>query len=325
MLKHDAMFFVAALFFIFLLWLATGGPTHPISWAGPFLNPPAPLGNGNAYFLSGAGFGIGDSNTGLAGFTIGNGGSAHLSGSGGSPIDTSAYFTNPSPYRGKIYFNSSPSGPEEQLAATEYLTIEVSSNAPAPIDVTGWRLVSAATNGVIPKGTVLPASGIVNATSDIVLQPGDTAIVGSGSSPVGVSFRENECSGYLDQYQSFHPGLDQRCPSVRNDYANQYGANNRNDSVSECQSFLNTIGRCQTVTRFPVDNDGNQQISNACQAYVTANNTYNGCVANHRNDSGFAGDTWRIYLGSRAGLWGNNHDTIRLLDSSGRTVDVFAY
>jgi hypothetical protein len=322
MLKHDAMFFVVALFFIFLIWLATGGPSRPISWAGPFLNPPAPLGSGKAYFLSGAGFGTGGIG-GLAGFTIGAGGS-HLSVGGSSSIDTSAYFTNPSPYRGQVFFDSSPDDPQQQLATAENLRIVAASNG-SPIDITGWKLVSASSYGTIPQGALVPVSGTVNATSDIVLQPGESAIVNSGTSPIGVSFRENECTGYLDQYQGFHPSLDRACPSVRSGYDDAYGTNNPNDEVQECSSFLGTIARCQTVTNFPYDSQGNSEISNSCRQYVEAHDTYNGCVADYRADADFAGDTWRVFLGSKAGLWGNNHDTIRLVDAQGRTVDVFAY
>lgn len=320
MLRHDAMFFVGALFLIFLIWLASGGPTHPISWAGPYLNPPAPLGNGNAYFLSGAGFHVTDTGSGNSG---GSGSGSYIS-SGDSSIDTSAYFTNPSPYRGEVVFDSSTDGPEEQLAAAETLQIDVANDS-QPVDITGWKLVSTASTALIPGGTTVPVSGAVNITSDIILQPGDSAIIGSGSSPIGVSFRENECTGYLDQYQSFIPDLDQECPDIESAFENRYGSNDQNQDVSDCEDFLNSIDQCETVTRFPVDSDGNQEVAHACQEYALAHDTYNSCVADYRGDPDFAGDIWRVYLGSRAGLWGDDHDTIRLLDASGKTVDVFAY
>ena len=320
-MRHDAFFFLVVLLFIFLIWVATGGPSRPISWAGPFLNPPAPLGNGQAYFLSGAGFHVGSSTVG-AGFNIGGLG-VHLSGGSSNSVDP-AFFTNPSPYRGEVTFNTSPGDPEESLAALESVTIEVSRDAPASINITGWKLVSSASYGTIGSGTAVPRNGVVNSTAPISLNPGDTAVITSGRSPIGVSFRENECTGYLDEYQAFHPSLRTSCPSAENEYEDYVG-NDDSDAIDDCESFLGSVYRCEIVTRFPKDEDGSNELSNSCRAFVTDHLTYNGCVDDHRNDRDFAGDTWRIFLGSAPQLWNDRHDTIKLLDAQGRTVDVLAY
>jgi hypothetical protein len=39
----------------------------------------------------------------------------------------------------------------------------------------------------------------------------------------------------------------------------------------------------------------------------------------------FRKNTWRLFLGVNELLWNNQHDVIRLLDASGRTVDVLVY
>jgi hypothetical protein len=66
-------------------------------------------------------------------------------------------------------------------------------------------------------------------------------------------------------------------------------------------------------------------MSSACENYLRTKVSYDGCVAMHQYDDDFYEDEWRVFLGSRASLWGDNHDTIRLLDRQGRTIDVFTY
>ena len=41
-MKNDALFFAGILLIIFVTWVATGGPSRPVSWAGPFLTPLGP-------------------------------------------------------------------------------------------------------------------------------------------------------------------------------------------------------------------------------------------------------------------------------------------
>lgn len=38
-MKADAFFVIACLIFIFIAWIATGGPSRPISHSGPFITP----------------------------------------------------------------------------------------------------------------------------------------------------------------------------------------------------------------------------------------------------------------------------------------------
>src|SRR5882757_1001106 len=38
-MQTDLLFFIAVFIFIFVVWVATGGPDRPISFAGPYLYP----------------------------------------------------------------------------------------------------------------------------------------------------------------------------------------------------------------------------------------------------------------------------------------------
>ena len=163
----------------------------------------------------------------------------------------------------------------------------------------------------IPAGVMTLRSGNVNQSGDIMLSPGEEAIITSGRSPVGASFRENLCTGYLAERQEFFPPLLNACPSASEEYARAGG----NDQ--ECKNYLYRINYCETDTSN--DADG------ACEAFIESNLTYNGCVRAHEQEANFPGVTWRIYLGSRSGLWNDARDTIRLLDENGKIVDVLTY
>ena len=106
-MEHDAWFFVGVFVFIFLIWIATGGPLHPISFAGPRLAAPEELGGGTYLQLPRAPFGIGTSNISL------------LGSSSGAPADSrtqtptltgGSAFGPASPYRSIVRMNHYVSG-----------------------------------------------------------------------------------------------------------------------------------------------------------------------------------------------------------------------
>jgi hypothetical protein len=210
--------------------------------------------------------------------------------------------------------NASSSNP-----SSEYVEISVVQNASASVNLTGWILESEATYNaeLIPKGTKVPISGIVNATEDIVLQPGERAIIISGESPVGASFRENKCIGYFSTFQKFSPPLPQNCPSASNELSSLYGTPYIHDP--DCIDYADTIPRCQIALAQPTN------LSDTCQSFLVKYLNYNGCVAAHKNDTDFDGDTWRIYLGLTDPMWRTKHEIVKLLDDRGKTVDMFSY
>ena len=276
-MQNDAWFFVGVFVFIFLIWIATGGPTHPLSFSTPTLALPQELGGGTYLSLPRAPFSIGGSQVSLPGSSAGGG-------SIGGPIPSleGVAFGTPSTYRSVVSLSHYVSGAGSSDPNDEYLRIYVSQNAGVPVDLSGWRLLSEATgNGdVIPKGTETPRSGIVNAVQDIVLQPGDSAIVISGRSPIGASFRENKCIGYFAQFQHFSPSLPQNCPSPKSELAAHYGDSYYIRDVS-CIDYVDTLSRCEAVLSPPV------AVSGACQTFLVKYLNYNGCVDAHENDADF--------------------------------------
>ena len=317
-MQHDAWFFVGVFVFIFLIWIATGGPTHPIAFTGPTLSLPGALGGGTYLQLPRAPFGIGGTNVSLPGSS--SGGSAY--GGTGAPAPSTVggtAFGTPSIYRGIVSLSHYVSSAGSSDPHNESLTIYVSSNANVPVDLTGWTLMSEATGNasVIPKGTETPTSGVVNQAQDIVLTPGERATVISGRSPIGASFRENKCIGYFSQFQTFTPSLPQNCPSPKDELSSLYGTGYIRDAA--CIDYVASLSRCQVALTPP------PTVSSACQSFLIKYLNYNGCVDAHKNDSDFLGNAWRIYLGRTNSMWRARHEVVKLLDADGKTVDAFTY
>ena len=314
---HDAWFFIGIFVFIFLIWIATGGPLHPIAFTGPSLALPGQLGGGTYLSLPRSPYGLGTTNVVLPGSS--NGGS--VSGGSGTSVTSSlsgVSFGETSPYHGIVSMNHYVSGAGSSNPGDEYISISVSQNAGVPVDLTGWTLESAASGNaaVIPEGTQVPTSGVINAVQDIVLTPGEQAIAISGQSPIGASFEENKCIGYFSGFQNFSPPLPQNCPAPSDELAAQYPDYIR-DAV--CIDYVDTLSRCRVALSPPVGTSG------TCQTFLAHYLNYNGCVTAHQHDADFNGDTWRIYLGMTTPLWRTKDDVIKLLDISGKTVDAFSY
>lgn len=321
-MQHDAWFFIGVFVFIFLIWVATGGPTHPIAFTGPSLALPGALGGGTYLSLPRAPFAVGGNEISLPGSSNGQG-YDYSSGSGSQTPSPSSLggtdFGPPSLYRGTVSMNHYISGAGATDPTNEYVEIIVSQGTRVPIDLTGWTIESAASGNavVIPKGTETPTSGTVNEAQDMVLKPGQRALVISGRSPIGASFRENKCIGYFSSFQRFSPSLPQNCPVPSDELNTFYGTGYIRDAA--CIDFVNTLSRCQVALTPPLG------ASSACQSFLVKYMNYNGCVDAHKNDRDFAGDTWHIYLGRTNAMWRTKHEVVKLLDADGKTVDAFAY
>ena len=229
---------------------------------------------------------------------------------------TQINYGTPSPYRGMITL--SQANATESGTAHEYVELDAREGI-SPISLTGWSLQSMVSAVRVPiPGAAAPfISGVVNQLSPVVLSPGQVALVVTGPSPVGVSFRENRCTGFLEQVQSFDPALSNACPAsselapLTPENLHQYG--------SDCMDYARSLPQCSFPTNPP------SWLTPGCRAFVLNTFTYSTCVDRERSLPSFELDTWRIYLASASELWDNQHDIIRLLDAQGRTVDVVSY
>ena len=311
-MASDIIFFLGVILFFFVLWFASGGPTKPISFAGPYITPITDVdsvqeGYGDGSYTPTGGqsiwadiFGLQNS---LAGLQRGS--------------SDARLFGEASPKRGLVTV-SGYGGVSETDPDKEYVSIYASGNE--PVDITGWEIESGATHekARIGLGAALPKAGRVNEADRIVLQPGDEAMIISGESPIGASFKENKCTGYFQSRQTFYPPLALMCPSAYDEFDRFYTRNELRDDT--CYELVQSTQTCTTPKE-------SGKLSSACLSLIDDHLTYNGCVASHRNDADFSTHFWRIYLerDEDEEMWKSSRDAVKLIDENGLTVDLLTY
>lgn len=289
--KKDLFWVLVFLIILAIVWYYTGGPSRFSSQSGLFLNQPREqyseeLRKTTEEVVSGT------------------------STAPGAP--TSSLESIESIYKNKVIlyagYNARQSDPQKQ-----YVEIRASPQNDKPLRITGWTLVGK--NGLdikIGQGAYLVYSAQVNPQQDIFLQPGEKAIIVTGESPIGTSFRLNKCTGYFEQFQDFEPSLPKDCPEP----ADENLPNNLND---QCLDYLDRLPRCQMQISIPPG------LSLACQNYINDKINYKTCVELHKNDSDFYKPEWRVYLGRTEQLWKKERETIILKDENNKTIDWKSY
>lgn len=313
------LFFVGLIGFFVLIWLSTGGPSRPGSWTSPFLTSPTAPTASEIYPFPRAPLSVGEERR----TTVSSPQSTQQ-----QQADISVY-GELSPYRGHIEITQVQLGPvtdaknrderKRREVENEYLTLTVTSRADAPIDITGFALASGKykERTLIPYGVETYIIGQTQKSERIVARPGDRIIVSSSKSPVGSSFRENICTGYLAQYQNFTPSLSKNCPRPTSEFDTLYKGPSFDANL--CRTHVASIRSCEYSSYAP------RQLPSACKPFVDEYLHHNGCVVAHRNEENFTTNTWRVYLGKTRPLYADTYETIRLLDAEGRIVDVYAY
>lgn len=203
---------------------------------------------------------------------------------------------------------------KEVYPEKEYVEIEVIQPNLSGTDATNWVLANArGEKTALGQASGLPLFGKVNQTEPLKIKAGDHLFVSTGRSPIGVSFRVNKCSAYLEQFQDFVPPISGECPYI----TFEKGAGSLDN---QCQMFLQGIRPCETNTRpLPAG------VTPACKAFLDSTVNYNGCVATHKNDADFYLKEWRIFLGKEKEFWAEPSDTITLLDDKGKFIDIMKY
>ncbi len=180
----DGLFFTLVVVFFFVLWVVSGGPSKPISFAGPFITP---ITNSNLTKTT-------------SGSTIGSTISSDLnsSTSGGRSGTNATGIPDTSSYSGHVVLTHYVSGLNSSNPEHEYLGLEVVGSAPESVDISGWTVKSTVSgaSATIPLGVQMLQLGTVT-LEPITLHQGDTAVITTGPSPVNVSFEQNGCSNYL--------------------------------------------------------------------------------------------------------------------------------
>jgi len=234
--------------------------------------------------------------------------------SGASPTGPAAK-PGYSPYEKRVRIqtvvrpSSSSLKPEEEYV----LLRNADDSSKPPIAITGWTLENSQGKRYAIGDAHKLALMDANETT-VSLLPGAEAYIHTGPSPVSVSFRENACTGYLNQNNKFIPSLAERCPRP---------------DVSKFVRFsdrcLNFMERSIYTCRVPKIDETAAGIENECSEFIDKHFKYSGCIDDFRAASDFYQNTWQLYLKRPEKLWRSLHDLIILRDSQGLIVDTYQY
>ncbi len=154
-MKADGLFVITAIIFIFVAWVATGGPTRPIARQGPFITPVTRSGEESQGYR------------GLAPTNPINSGSypRQIGGATATISKGDAYTrTSDSSSGSSVYIERSSVGPHTTDPNREYISIVNSGFATTT--AAGWTLTSKSSgaSATIPPFTLLPRAKITIVT-----------------------------------------------------------------------------------------------------------------------------------------------------------------
>lgn len=179
------------------------------------------------------------------------------------------------------------------------------------INITGWYIKARNGGWYVPKAVnIYDPSGLAE-PGDILLGRGETVNMYSGSSPLGVNFRLNLCTGYLNNDRKFSPTLPRQCPGADK-------ATLRNFS-SQCQDFVpGAVSSCKE----PRSNPPLPYYDEGCLEYLELF-SFKGCFDTYRSEPGFLKPEWRVWMGTT--FVNARHDRVFLLDTNGFVIDWREY
>ena len=222
-----------------------------------------------------------------------------------------------SPYSGSVIFLDRVSNVKESDPRREYFVLLVSNALVEPFSITGWSVSDRWGEGVhkFPEGIkILSTPGEV--TDPVIVRAGDAVVVSSGRSPIGSSFRVNKCSGYRSQFEKFVPTVKTSCPDPLSEYL-EYGVVPFSDD--RCYQAVISLPFCTAMSAIP------SGVTAECRDFFNNIMTETGCVSRHRNDDDFFTPEWRLFLGSKKGLWRNRDNVLYLLDRDNLLVATLVY
>ncbi len=99
-----------------------------------------------------------------------------------------------------------------------YIILDFPPSNSRPLNLASATLRGLFGAGVaISRAANLPYQGKINQQTDIVMPAGSRALIIDGESPICVSFRVNNCFGYLTQFQEYLPPISVNCPECQTD------------------------------------------------------------------------------------------------------------
>ena len=309
----DLRAFVFIIIILAFVWLFTGGPLRPSSKSGWFLNKPQQKAAQETKKQTEEILGTKSSDPSKE---AAQNFSSRQSSSAKSKVQSSSSQSSVRPDFATLKKRrAKETNPDE-----EYLEIKADKKNKSSLKITGWKLKGkTGLDVVIGKGaSYIYASAASQPQEDIYLKPGEKAVIVTGKSSLGTSFKMNKCVGYFEQFHEFTPELDTECPLLRDDEPPANLINN-----DQCLDYIDRVSSCQTVVSIPYKYSF--KLSSSCQEYVTQNANYKTCLEKHKDDSDFYLPGWRIYLERSEELWKKKRETITLYDGKNNIIDSKSY
>jgi hypothetical protein len=298
----DLFLFIVFIIILGVVWAMTGGPERSVSRSGPFLS--SPFEEGSLFTIP---------SVDIPGASTG--------GTSDGGVFGLAPTEEKSPYA--EYVSLSISNARNDDASREYVTIKTSNNLSGTLTISDWRLESSVSKNSVTLGGAVqtPYYGQINTPSPVALSANTTVYVVSGRSPVGVSFRVNSCSGYFEQYQDFEPRLTLSCPFTSGELQRARQKYSGYSPSPACTSYVASMRQCEIASAIQIPSN----VEAECQNIILNDFSYNGCASSHQGDGDFYKNEWRLFLNRGTTLWASSKERIRLLDESGRVIDVVSY
>ena len=183
------------------------------------------------------------------------------------------------------------------------------------INITGWIIETDRARITIPQAiNRLKHPFSRGDSSDIRLAYREQALISVGPSPRGVSFRTNQCTGYLDQTERFYPSLDEDCSRLDE---SEYDHLN-----SACVNFIKRLKRCEIP-----DYSSSSAVSadSQCTSFLNEKFNYQACYLDHCQEVDFFEKEWRVFLNRSIDVFDDSSDKIILKDRRGLVVDRYSY
>ena len=307
--------FIGMILALFFVWATTGGPERAISQGGWFLTQPSPTESSKTY-------GPAPDKSPEENRSSAEKLSREEIEERAKEIKKEAEKLqekiNTSKYKDKIYIDNFPSGVDERKTQKEYLLIKAKRSNKENISITGWQLKSSASGKriEIKEATRIPEIPSLSRPKEIILKPGEEAMVITGSSPIGESFKLSKCIGYLSKNNDFYYSLSGNCPRPKNRLKN---FEDRHKLTEQDLDYIRGLSNCETIISPPY------YLSDEAREFLLDNANYAGCVENHKNDGNFFRRQWRIYLNRNEEMWRNNFEEILLIDDEGQPVDIVEF
>src|SRR3989344_3329005 len=217
----DLRIFILIMVILFFVWLLIGGPLHPSSKSGWFLNDP-----------------LREAAQKMTIQTVGKSSLEQKASSQSSSSSQSSIKPDFVVLKATMARETDPN--------KEYVEIKADNKNKNSMKITGWKLKGKGGFDVAINGgtSFVYAEVNIQPQEDVYLKPGEKAVIITGTSPLGISFKLNKCAGYFEQFHEFAPEINTECPLLKNENL----PSGLNDA---CLDYIDRVFSCQTIVSIP--------------------------------------------------------------------------